>query len=75
MGKPDGGSAFPREQGTGDHYEREAGMSLRDYFAAQFSGAMIAEPYGPPEKKDWAVDIARQAYELADAMLAEREKE
>jgi hypothetical protein len=61
-----GGQAFPR---TGFHKEQD-GMTLRDYFAAKaMQGLYLAE---------WPdVDmpgIAKAAYAMADAMLAERNK-
>lgn len=78
----DGGPAFPLPvaeiQGhathSGDFGEGMTGMSLRDYFAAHALPAVIAF-------EDRALDthdalpmdaMARQAYELADAMLRAR---
>ncbi len=67
--------------------EIQRGMSLRDYFAAKVlggimsgSGAMrmeIQSFYGSmPSSSDSAMRLyARAAYEMADAMLAERAKE
>lgn len=75
--KPDGGPAFPLEQGTDDHYTRESGMSLRDYFAAQALVGMLASPPIIDRSSDkvnhagWAAN----AYKFADAMLKQREKE
>ena len=52
----------------------DIGMTLRDYFAGQ-TLALIApfftidEMFNKPEK------MAKTAYKIADAMLAEREKE
>ena len=64
----DGGPAFPK------HWLDEVGgMSLRDWFAGQVAGGMAAfsgtagVSYGPG-------DIAGRAYQVADAMLAERAK-
>jgi hypothetical protein len=47
----------------------EEGMSLRDYFAAKAMAADISTSYHS------AKDVAKFAYEMADAMLAERRKE
>ena len=73
----DGGPAFPSvlprklfDTGKGAvPVPRDEGMSLRDYFAAQAL------------RLDWVADsqlnaesTAQWAYEVADAMLAEREK-
>ena len=46
------------------------GMTLRDYFAAAALPQIIADA---PAKDAWS-KIAFRAYELADAMLAERAK-
>ena len=80
----DGGPAFPghhyfdpsRGQ-YGEHMTASdvgcGGMSLRDWFAGQVAGGMAAfsgtagVSYGPG-------DIAGRAYQVADAMLAERAK-
>lgn len=46
-----------------------AGMSLRDYFAAKALNGICAS--GPT--KDWSnLQLAREAYQLADAMLKAR---
>lgn len=70
MTKDNGGSAFPffdeRVMNTPEY-----GMSLRDYFAAKAMHAMTNSEYEQifrPE--DWA----KHAYQMADAMLAERAK-
>ncbi len=55
-----GGPAFP----TGTAYQ---GMSLRDYFAAKAMQGILFEGLDPAE-------TAQHAYEMADAMLKEREK-
>jgi hypothetical protein len=73
----DGGPAFPRmvrrdvmtEDGYRERIEPEDGMSLRDYFAGQtltqlFPFYVTVDPAG----------MARDAYAVADAMLAERER-
>jgi len=75
----DGGPAFPRpvseSKYSDDIFHVEQGMSLRDYFAGQ---AMIAlhssEQRGGKWTSESAVYCAKNAYELADAMLAERKK-
>lgn len=61
-----GESAFPC------HEYGESGMTLRDYFAAKAMAAMLTIEdvhlnYGESQ-------LARWAYEQADAMLAERNK-
>lgn len=51
------------------------GISLRDWFAGQALGAVYATylQHNKPEV-GWFGDVARVAYEVADAMLEEREK-
>ena len=67
-----GGPAFPCETvGQDEHGEYRLpwqGMTLRDYFAAHaLSGLVVNRSMFPQE---WA----EAAYEMADAMLAAREK-
>ena len=65
MSNNTGGHAFPAHHF--DLAEGEHGMTLRDYFAAQAMQALI-------EKYDESpVEISLEAYEIADAMLKERE--
>jgi hypothetical protein len=59
-----GGPAFPLDTDCCD-----VGMTLRDYFAAK---AMQADLVGY-DGEMWA-RVAKQAYEMADAMLKERAK-
>lgn len=74
----DGGSAYPRPDqhyidgyGNDQHSYGAPGMSLRDWFAGQaLSGRLIN---GFASSADKAVH-ARVSYEMADAMLEEREK-
>lgn len=79
----DGGPAFPRAADT--FHDHRDGMSLRDWFAGQImngfasdmSDAAVARRPGEASElfrsRYWA-DCARTAYEVADAMLAERAK-
>lgn len=65
-----GGAAFPNSVQPDFQYA-EAGMTLRDFFAAHIASGMAAfsgtsgVSYGP-------VEIAGRAYQIADAMLAAR---
>lgn len=54
-----------------------AGMSLRDYFAGQALASMVTELVMPPSasEPEWAETSASNAYELADAMLAARDRD
>ncbi len=88
MSEKNGGPAFPSEaiwMGEDIKHTREQrnrGMSLRDYFAGQFAPFFIAHIYPPQPAKAWQEVAewnipqiaARVAYELADAMLGERDK-
>jgi len=77
----DGGPAFPvaEDHQTADSLPWTAGMSLRDYFAAGVAGHIDAEwqrgygsgDYG--EEPPTAEEVASRAYEIADAMLKQRE--
>ena len=64
MKKETGGPAFP----TGTAFQ---GMTLRDYFAAKAMQGILSSPqYWIGEDSQ----LVNAAYELADAMLKEREK-
>ena len=66
----DGGPAFPNSVQPDFQYA-EAGMTIRDFFAAHVASGMAAfsgtagVSYGPG-------DIAGRSYEVADAMLKAR---
>lgn len=79
MSKQDGGPAFPGEyvskrlDGNPNEWRYFPGMTLRDWFAGQALAGMLAEastvnPYGNEYR------IAKQSYDIADAMLTERAK-
>jgi len=65
MRKNTGGPAFPTPPG---HWTEE-GMSLRDYFAAKAMAAELGTTFLS------VTDVAKFAYEMADAMLAEKWRE
>lgn len=64
------GSAFPSEQHETQEGARnqtfDPGMSLRDYFAAKAMQAIASGDF------DTFANLAHDAYNIADAMLAER---
>ncbi len=83
----DGGPAFPTQHiahyvavaaggGPGVNaepvYEDRPGMSLRDWFAGQALGAIMADSMLHPEMDIHMRDVAHKAYVLADAMLKAR---
>lgn len=73
--KDDGGLKFP-------HWEMRPypGMTLRDWFAGKAMSECLSEffrgvrsmEHGVPE--GWREGVAADAYKLADAMMAERDK-
>lgn len=78
MTRETGGPAFPTENGrqvgpSAYHYE---GMTLRDYFASQVLPGVVQVCANDVRQEDEtrAQHFVRVAYELADAMLAERAK-
>jgi hypothetical protein len=62
-----GGPAFPTATLA---QKTEGGMTLRDYFAAKAMQALLSSPNCPRQVND--EELARQAYEVADAMLKAR---
>jgi hypothetical protein len=52
--------------------EHSPGMSLRDWFAGQMLAGWAADPDASLSWED--DDVAARCYEVADAMLAERDK-
>lgn len=81
MSERDGGPAFPHQAGhdwatcprcAGEH--TRVGMSLRDYFAGQALSGWYTNSGGLPHT-DHLPSYAEHFYQIADAMIAEREKE
>lgn len=64
-------SAFPHLGSVDWH----SGMTLRDYFAAHLLGGWLgsSHPDAPFPAAEHFPGLAKKAYALADAMLAERE--
>ena len=86
--KKNGGPAFPRpfSDNGGDTHERwesaQEGMSLRDYFAGQIIGGMMADGSSfatvmkltkATTEQSHALTAAKVAYSIADAMLSARD--
>jgi len=75
MSKSTGGPAFPVS--TIDGFT-EDGMTLRDWFAGQALNGMLAHStrYKPRAgaKGGWHDAISEEAFGIADAMIAERDK-
>ena len=80
--KDNGGQAFPSyvpgDSGyySGPHFE--AGLTLRDYFAAKIIEGRVAgrcaELGNEGFNNDTCMALAKVSYKLADAMIAERNK-
>lgn len=68
-----GGPAFPFVYRAGDSLEVYPGMTLRDYFAAQALAGMLSS-FMAREDGWGTTEVVGLAYDIADAMLAEREK-
>lgn len=77
MSKETGGQAFPRQDsrydGQGLVMWQDKGMTLRDYFAAKAMEGILSNrgmiDNVTPDSAKW---VAREAYQVADAMLAAR---
>ncbi|MBT0363626.1 hypothetical protein [Morganella morganii] len=73
-----GGSAFPMlgSVAYNSDWSIDPGMTLRDYFAAKAMQGIITTAAAPilTSLAGLDDDIAKTAYELADAMLRAREK-
>jgi len=67
--KSNGGPAFPLalQDGLTSNCYTDAGMSLRDWFAGMAMTGLCSHPRFPSNA------IPREAYTIADAMLAARE--
>lgn len=80
----DGGPAFPQSvslPSTPDFYTSgtaSVGMSLRDYFAAKALDGLLSKELflrgAVLQDAHMSSSISKSAYEVADAMLAERNK-
>jgi hypothetical protein len=73
----DGGPAFPNvPDGAGEKWDNwDAGMTLRDYFAAKAMCGWLSS-YGPGDKHPVSAGdadfVAQRAYAMADAMIKAR---
>uniref|UniRef100_A0A6H1Z7K8 Uncharacterized protein n=1 Tax=viral metagenome TaxID=1070528 RepID=A0A6H1Z7K8_9ZZZZ len=73
----DGGPAFPFVPNAAQR-QRNPGMSLRDWFAGQALIGLLGITSRAPDAEaagQAVLVIGPAAYQLADALLAEREKE
>jgi hypothetical protein len=70
--KDTGGSAFPTM--LYEHGGESDGMTLRDYFAAKAMQSLMHTQYVDMTYEGETANLAHEAYMVADAMLAERNK-
>ncbi len=78
----DGGPAFPCEgEGFGNPKHHTPGMTLREHFAGQALAGIASRPFVPDRMDCGVLCIgtrpdaqAKEAYELADAMVKGRNK-
>lgn len=68
--RDDGGPAFPVVDNTNE--VSSVGMSLRDWFAGMAIPGICKEFYDHEDVLFTPHDIAREAYDIADAMLEMR---
>lgn len=78
MSKDNGGPAFPVPASViganGDLFHADAGMALRDYFAAKAMVGLMTMVAGAMQTIEGDDHLATLAYGVADAMLKERAK-
>ena len=70
MTKETGGPAFP----ISGQFSTRDGMTLRDWFAGQALMMIITDGYVDFQNAGWQKRISSSAFEIADAMIAERDK-
>ena len=71
MSNNTGGPAFPQcSYNMKGGYDITGGATLRDYFAAKAMQGLLADP---TLKRPWSV-FAKDAYDMADAMLKARQE-
>ena len=79
MKPSDGGTAFPITRTVDDngciHQYEAPGMSLRDWFAGMALQGITSACNEAADAAALKTPIAEDAYLLADAMLAERERD
>lgn len=73
-------NAFPQTKQVGQVTITVGGMTLRDYFAAKVIAECVSDYFRGaglgdyPIDPEWPNGVALDAYRIADAMLAERER-
>jgi len=66
-----GGPAFPLVR----EYDAWDGMSLRDWFAGQALAGLLLQPAEPGFDPSNSLEVAEQAYILADSLLEYRKND
>jgi hypothetical protein len=83
MASRDGGPAFPRKRSIHENPDRNGiihdppqdGMSLRDWFAGMAMQGLSSTSDSDGQWTGIESSISKEAYRIADWMLAERERE
>ena len=73
MSNTTGGPAFPGLHPSEECHYKDAGMTLRDYFAAR-ALQNFRDQIGSQSDQEWFNQVAEGAYRMADAMLKAREQ-
>ena len=64
-------AAFP----VASQYPIASEMSLRDYFAGQALAGKISDQHPDYDLDNWMITLAKESYNIADAMMEERNKQ
>ena len=77
---PENSNAFPSVcQDDPGHPVSAPGMSLRDWFAGQALSSVMADidvvMMSRENGRTWTETVARTSYDIADAMIIERERQ
>lgn len=70
--KPEGGPAFPVDEKNDDgtHFYTNMGMTLRQWYAGMAMQGFAARGYFQPQNRSDIDCFTRQAFDIADAMIA-----
>lgn len=72
--KPTGGQAYPSFPASINSQFQYQGMTMRDAFAIAAIKGLLSDMPKTCYGLDWKENVSREAWEIADAMILEREK-